>query len=43
MLNAHNDNEHDQNDSVPSENGKGKGGVQRRALSTVDVMAQVIS
>ncbi|XP_038066485.1 cytochrome P450 3A24-like [Patiria miniata] len=40
MLNAHNDPEVDQEDTPSSDKAKGKGVVQRKPLSTEDVMAQ---
>ncbi|XP_022082383.1 cytochrome P450 3A24-like [Acanthaster planci] len=43
MLNAHNDEEHDEEDTPTIENGTDKGVVHRRALSKIDVMAQAIT
>ncbi|XP_038066484.1 cytochrome P450 3A41-like [Patiria miniata] len=43
MLNAHNDPEVDQEDTPSSDKAKGKGVVQRKLLSTEDVMAQSLT
>ncbi|XP_038069744.1 cytochrome P450 3A24-like [Patiria miniata] len=43
MLNAHNDPEVDQEDTPSSDKAKGKGVVQRKPLSTVDVIGQSLT
>ncbi|XP_038067034.1 cytochrome P450 3A6-like [Patiria miniata] len=43
MLNAHEDEEHEEEDTPTAESGQNKGTAHRRPLSTVDVMAQAVT